>query len=185
MSGLIQGADKWICLSPISKLFLSVRCTIEAWEKSKESLKSPSRNQRNSGARVFRGSPALGRRAEVSGQSCPTAQLQQPAPGLPRDSQPQGPAPAGDAGLLPTEGRGCRRHYGSRALRSGLWLLRMGSRRHCGPLRQAPTLALQVTCFQFLVLDTVNTKSPGVCWSRKVKSALSAGAVQAFHPLSI
>lgn len=33
MSGLIQGADKCVCLSPASKVFLSVICTIEAWEK--------------------------------------------------------------------------------------------------------------------------------------------------------
>lgn len=35
MIELIQGADKWICLSPISKVFWSVICTIEAWKQTK------------------------------------------------------------------------------------------------------------------------------------------------------
>lgn len=54
MSGLIQGADKWICLSPIPKVFLSVICTTEAWGK-KKSLKSESEKPLQETERKLRG----------------------------------------------------------------------------------------------------------------------------------
>ena len=112
------------------------------------------------------------------GTACPTALLLLGKPGC----SPWRAGAAGDS-------------CGSRTLRAGLQLLGMGSRRRGSPLRQAPSLGLQVTCFQRLMLERVNInqKRPNSeCFQKildfagleKVKSALSAGAVQPFHPLS-
>lgn len=128
MSGLIQGADKRIHLFSISKVFPFVICTIEAWEKRKENLRSPSRKQRNSGKTVFRGRPVPGRQTEVFGHHCTTAKLQQQAissPPLLRSSRaPQGqPAPLScscwGSWAAPHRGQG---QQGTVAVPMPLWL---------------------------------------------------------------
>lgn len=182
-------------LSYIKGIFVSSMNHWGMGKNAKRVWKVPAENrgtQRNSIQRQ-----ACSWQTEVFGHRHTTAQLQQQAissPPVPRSSW----APHGQPVPLP-----CSR-WGSRAapqggrwqqgtvavprpweLGRGLWGWGAG---------EVAVLALQVTCFQCLMLDWVNInqmatswkfyKTPGVCWSQKVKRALSAGAVQPFHPLS-
>lgn len=108
MSGSIQGADKWICLSPIPKVFLSLICTTEAWEKktktnNKESLKrvrkGPAENrEKTQGTQYSEAGSLLAdrQRVLVAGTSLPSCSSNRPPPpswagqvlGSPRTSFP-------------------------------------------------------------------------------------------------
>lgn len=113
MSGSIQGADKWICLSPIPKVFLSLICTTEAWEKktktnNKESLKrvrkGPAENrEKTQGTQYSEAGSLLAdrQRVLVAGTSLPSCSskatsslLSWAGPGLPKDILSHCPAPA-------------------------------------------------------------------------------------------
>lgn len=129
MSGLIQGADKWICLSPTSKVFLSVICTIKARGKKPRVWKGPAENRENSGDTVFRGRSTLGSQTEGFGHWHITAQLQQQLL-LPSWAEevlgwPGTAFPTALLLLLPTQGKGrgdtCSQLRGGIRRCSSLW----------------------------------------------------------------
>lgn len=112
MSGLIQGADKWVCLSPASKVFLSVICTIEAWEKktnNQESEKALQKTEKTQGTQYSEAGALLAvrQRVLVTGTSLPSCSSNRPSPPL---LSWVGPVSPGTASalllLLPSEGRG-------------------------------------------------------------------------------
>lgn len=121
MSELIQGADKLICLSPIPKVFLSVICTTEVWEKKQRESekwvwKAPAGNREKSQGTQYSEAGSLladRQRVLVTGTSLPSCSSNRPsapclsweAPGLPKDSLSHCPAPA-----APHRGQGQRGH---------------------------------------------------------------------------
>lgn len=156
-------------LPSIKGIFVS---NIHCWgigKKAKWVWKVPA-EKRNSGEMVLRGRLVLGRHRGFWPllYHCPAAAASYFLPlcaekllGSPGTACPAALLLLGKLGCSPGRAGAAGASCGSRTRRAGLRLLGMGSRRRGSPLRQAPSLRLQVTCSLCLMLESVDINQNG------------------------